>query len=135
MEVVPGVTAAAAAAAQLKEGLTERGQTDALVIVTGKCRPGDPAPNWAEYMRPGTTLAVYMGVGAADPLSRSLIEAGVPPCAAVDICVEVTKPEQRLLRTCLKDLQAHLADNDVTGSAVIFVRLPKLQTGQRLEAA
>lgn len=135
VEVVPGVTAAAAAAAQLKEGLTERGETDALVIVTGKCRPGDPAPNWAEYMRPGTTLAVYMGVGSAETLSQSLIDAGVPESTSVDICVEVTKPGQRLLSTSLEGLHGSLTDNDVTGSAVIFVRLPKSQAGRCLRAA
>ena len=43
VEIVPGITAASAAAAALGKPLTERGETDTFVITTGTCRPGDAA--------------------------------------------------------------------------------------------
>ena len=43
IEIVPGITAASAGAASLCRPLTERGQTERLVIVTATCRPGDPS--------------------------------------------------------------------------------------------
>ncbi|WP_084513897.1 uroporphyrinogen-III C-methyltransferase, partial [Salipiger mucosus] len=43
-ELVPGITAASAAAATTGRPLTERGETDTFVISTGTCRPGDAAP-------------------------------------------------------------------------------------------
>ena len=45
VEIVPGITAASAAAASLGQGLTERGATDTVILTTGKCRPGDEAPD------------------------------------------------------------------------------------------
>ena len=71
-EIVPGVTAASAAAADLEGSLTERGRIDTLVLATGQVRPGDPPPDWAGLARPGTTVALYMAVGAAADLRAVL---------------------------------------------------------------
>ena len=62
VEIVPGITAASAVAAALGEPLTERGETDAFVIATGTCRPGDADPDRALLARPGTSIAFYMAV-------------------------------------------------------------------------
>lgn len=124
-EIVPGITAASAAAATLGESLTERGSTDTLILATGTCRPGDPAPDWAHHVHEGTTLALYMGVRAAGRIAAELISGGASPSTPVDAAIEVSKPTERILRTDLSRLAQALAEGSVTGSTLLLVRFPK----------
>ncbi|AHD08916.1 uroporphyrinogen-III C-methyltransferase [Phaeobacter gallaeciensis] len=73
-EVVPGVTAACAAAAQTGIPLTEHGVSDILVLTTAKCKADDPLPDCALYAKPGTTIVIYMAVRQAGdrPVSRTV---------------------------------------------------------------
>ncbi len=67
-DIVPGVTSACAAAAAAGSFLTERGQTERLVLATGHLRHDD-ARDWTATAQAGTTLACYMGV-AQSPARR-----------------------------------------------------------------
>ncbi|TMV51736.1 uroporphyrinogen-III C-methyltransferase, partial [Thioclava sp. BHET1] len=78
VEIVPGVSAALAAGAALGRSLTERGETDRLVMATGMCREGDAAPDWAAMVQPGTVLALYMAVRQAGALRAQLVASGLP---------------------------------------------------------
>ena len=73
-EIVPGVTAACAAAAQTGISLTERGVSDTLVLSTAACRAGDPLPDCTRHMQPGTTTVFYMSAGQATRLRAGLAE-------------------------------------------------------------
>ena len=125
VEIVPGITAASAAASELGRCLTERGETDTLVTVTGACRTQDATPDWAHHVRPGTTLAIYMGVRSGGKISDALQENGAPPSTPVEIVVNASTPKQRILRTPLGALHRCLSDNKVEGVAMIFIRFPK----------
>lgn len=135
VEIVPGVTAAAAAAARLEGGLTERGETDAVVLITGTCKPGDAPPDWARHMHPGTTYAIYMGVGAAPAISERLMASGVPAKTEINLCVDVTKAGERLLKTTLSALPAFVTEADIGGGAIILLRLPKRPGVAQLKVA
>ena len=124
-EIVPGVTAASASAAALGRSLTERGETDTVVFATGACRAGDAVPDWAHHMRPGTTLAIYMGVGSAAAISEAMQSKGADLTAEVEIVVEATKPAQKILRTNLGDMSECLQNHGIKGAATIFIRFPK----------
>ena len=61
-EIVPGVTAASAAAAQFGFPLTHRGEARRLLISTATVTAGALAKDgWAAAADPETTLALYMG--------------------------------------------------------------------------
>ncbi|RUU67450.1 uroporphyrinogen-III C-methyltransferase, partial [Mesorhizobium sp. M2C.T.Ca.TU.009.01.2.1] len=60
-EVVPGVTAAFAAAADFELPLTLRGVTSSMVFTTGHDLKGNSLPDWAKLAISGATVAVYMG--------------------------------------------------------------------------
>jgi uroporphyrin-III C-methyltransferase len=123
VEIVPGVTAACAAAARLGRSLTERGATDTVVLSTGVCRPGDAAPDWAARFHPGTTLALYMAAGAAAAVRDDLIAAGAPgACPAALVVAAETDRETRRAG----DL-AGLAEmtEGVAGAALLIVDWPK----------
>ena len=120
-EIVPGVTAASAAAAALGRPLTERGETDRLVIATGTCRPGDADPDWAATLTPGTTLALYMAAGRAGEIAAHLRARGLPGTIEVEIAASATTDRESLHRTDL----ASLSDMSVAAPALILLRRPK----------
>ncbi len=134
-EIVPGVTAASAAAAEIGGFLTERGLYDSLVLTTGAARPGDPAPDWASLARPGTTLALYMAVAAAPDIRASLLAAGAPAGSLVEIISASGTPGMRHWRTTLGELDRTVSDETISNPAIMLVRLPKVQTVSATRAA
>ena len=129
-EIVPGITAASAAAASLGRALTERGETDRLVMATGTCRPGDADPDWAAMLTPGTTLALYMAAGRAGEIAASLRAAGLPGSVEVEIAASASTSAERLSRTDLASLGAE----PVQAPALLLLRRPK-RLAERCAAA
>jgi uroporphyrin-III C-methyltransferase/precorrin-2 dehydrogenase/sirohydrochlorin ferrochelatase/uroporphyrin-III C-methyltransferase len=79
-EVVPGITAACAAAAGAQISLTQRGIARGLHVLTGHGAEGGlPAHDWGALVRSGGTIAVYMGANTLPGLAAHLIEAGMAP--------------------------------------------------------
>ena len=80
-EVVPGITAASAAAAELQASLTLRGVARAVTFITPcVCDEHDDA-TWGpaiDSLRAGGSLGVYMAGRHIAALARRLIEAGQP---------------------------------------------------------
>jgi len=79
-EVVPGVTAAVAAAASLKLSLTRRQVARTVHFLTGHgAEGGMPAHDFAALARAGGTLVIYMGGQTVGGLAAHFIEAGLAP--------------------------------------------------------
>ncbi|CAN5267935.1 uroporphyrinogen-III C-methyltransferase [soil metagenome] len=76
VEVVPGVTAACAAAAQFGFPLTHRGEARRVVFTTARLEAGALAGDWSAASDPEATLAIYMGGEVAGALSQRMIAAG-----------------------------------------------------------
>lgn len=125
VEIVPGVTAASAAASAFGQSLTQRGVSNTLVLSTGTGQAQDPQPDCTRHSGPGTTTAFYMSVGQAARISAALIEQGLPAHAPVQIAVEVSKPGQRLLHARVDGLAKTLATNCVKGCALLLVTWPE----------
>jgi uroporphyrin-III C-methyltransferase/precorrin-2 dehydrogenase/sirohydrochlorin ferrochelatase len=124
-EVVPGVTAASAAAATLKRSLTARGQTDTVVFCTGQTRPGDDQPDWRDHANPGTTLAFYMAMGKSADIAGNLIAGGIAADTPVTVAANVSKPTQRLIETRLGNLHQDIVHDAIEGCGIVLVSLPK----------
>lgn len=124
-DIVPGVTAASAAAAAAGEFLTERAVTESLVLATGRLRAGDGRPDWAGHMRPGTTLAIYMGVQAAPRIAQALLEEGVPSHCPAQVVSRAGMRRERVLRSTIGSLSADLSCAALPNPAIIFLRWPK----------
>jgi uroporphyrin-III C-methyltransferase len=86
--VVPGVTAASAAAAQFRFPLTHRADARRLVLVTARLSGGVlQTEGWAGVADADATLAVYMGRDAAGAVAERLIAEGrsaLTPCLVVE---------------------------------------------------
>lgn len=125
IEIVPGVTAASAAAASIGRPLTERGETDSFVLTTGTARPGDAAPDRARLAYPGTSMAFYMAVQRAGEVQADLMAAGAPAACPVDIVERASTPQERHFTTTLGQLSDTIANQGVTNPAILLIRYPK----------
>lgn len=125
VEIVPGITAASAAAARMLRPLTERGQTDRLVIATATCKPGDAPKNIAASALPGTTMALYMAMHRLAELQAELLAAGLAPETAIDIVSCAETPRERLLATSLAGLVGDVAGSGIGNPAIVFIRVGK----------
>lgn len=134
VEIVPGVTAASAAAASLGRGLTERGVTDRLMLATAACKPGDPDPDWAGMLRPGTSLVVYMGVGKAARIVETMRGAGIPMSLQAEVVSNATTRHEKIIRCTLGRLPQALSEGGIGNPAVIFIRWPKATCSGRVIA-
>jgi len=99
VRICPGITAASAAAASGLASLTLRGEARLLTVLTAHARGGEPLDlDWTTLASGATTLAIYMGRAAAPDIARNLIAAGRDPATPVIVAVNVSRPDERLLR-------------------------------------
>ncbi len=101
-ELVPGVTAALAAAAALGIPLTSREAASSLTLVTGHEARGksQPVDLGSLATLPGT-LAVYMGVEQLAAWSQAMMAAGRPADTPVAVVSRCAWPNQRLSASTL----------------------------------
>ncbi|MGI3776277.1 MAG: siroheme synthase CysG [Janthinobacterium lividum] len=101
VEIVPGVTAALACAAQAGIPLTHRDAAQSLTFVTGHT----PDLDWPALVR-SDTLAIYMGLAALPRLRDGLLGAGLDPATPAALVENGGRDAQRLLRGTLDSLAA-----------------------------
>lgn len=104
--VVPGISAANAAAAALGASLTNRNAARTVTYLTGftKDRAIPDDVDWASLAEPSGTLAIYMGSRVAPSLARRLILAGRPANTPVIVAEAVSQPDETLTAMHLSDL-------------------------------
>ncbi len=102
-EIVPGVTAALACAAQAGIPLTHRAVARSLTFVTGHTRDGVLDIDFEAAAR-GGTLAVYMGLVTLPGLRDGLLAAGLPPGTPAALVERGGTAAQRMLRGTLDEL-------------------------------
>lgn len=120
-EVVPGVTAAFAAAADFELPLTLRGVASSMVFTTGHDLKGGTLPDWGKLAISGATVAVYMGRSIAAEVATRLIEAGLSPDTAVAVVENASLASRRLFHGTLADLPALEAREDLTGPVMTII--------------
>ncbi|RVU03379.1 uroporphyrinogen-III C-methyltransferase [Novosphingobium umbonatum] len=116
--ICPGITTASAAAASGQSSLTLRGTARGITLLTAHVRAGEAlALDWAALAQPQGTLGIYMGRAAAGEVARQLIAAGRDPQTPVMVAVNVSRPDERLIRGqlhALAFLVATISDDDPT---------------------
>jgi uroporphyrin-III C-methyltransferase len=130
-EVVPGVTAALAAAADLRTSLTQRGSVRSVTFATPRIGAGESAADWAASVAASDGGAIYMGAGQAAAISAALIAAGKAPSTPVAIVENASLPESRTTFSTLDALQ-RVIDGAANGPALIFIG-PQFRARARAE--
>ncbi len=120
-DIVPGITAAVAAAAENEIPLTLRDVASTLVVATGHDMRGDTLPDWAGLALSGATVAVYMGRSVATKVAGRLIENGLSPSTPVAVIENASRADRRAYSGRLDEL-ASIADRpELDGPVVIIV--------------
>lgn len=131
--VLPGITAASAAAARLGQSLTERGRNAEARLLTGHDARGYAESDWAGLARPGAVAAIYMGKAAARFIQGRLMMHGAAPETPVTLVENVSRPDERILAATLANLPQAAAE--LTGPAVILLGLAPRQALRPQEIA
>lgn len=118
-DVVPGITAASAAASAAGIALTDRSSASKLVIATAhQCRSNAPDLRLGGGDRERTTLAVYMPGPDYSQTARQLLDSGLDantPCLLVS---NAGRASQQLCRLTISDLPFAIG---ITPPAVLIV--------------
>jgi uroporphyrin-III C-methyltransferase len=134
-EVVPGVTAALGASAELGVSLTRRGMSRSVVFATpriGKDQDDDARGGWAHAVAAADTAVLYMSRGEAPQLVAALRAAGLSADHPAAIVESASLPRTRQLRCTLEQLPAQAAQ---TSSGPALVILGKVLTGAAAASA
>ncbi|MEA2198377.1 MAG: precorrin-4/cobalt-precorrin-4 C11-methyltransferase [Solirubrobacteraceae bacterium] len=121
VEVIPGVTAACAAAAALGWELTSEADRRPLVMASAQAPDGGVADMLQRGASGGHALAVYMLRSSGAELQQALLEGGYPPGTACAIGNRVSWPGEVLDRCSLEELGERLQDLGVEGSTVVLI--------------
>ena len=119
-EIVPGVTAALAAAADLRVSLTQRGAARSVAFVTPRVADGEAPSDWARTVASADTAVIYMGAGDAVRVRDALVGAGVARDIPVALVESASVEGSRSVRGTLAELEA-LAATRGDGPVVIVV--------------
>lgn len=119
-EVVPGVSAAFAAAAAAKVSFTLPEGPQSLILTRLPGRTPVPAEEDLTLLaRSRAAMAVYLSAPKAEKLAQKLSRAGLPPETPVVVAARVGHPEEEIRHTTLHDLAADA--RGLTRQAVFLV--------------
>ena len=104
-EVVPGVTAALAAAATLGVSLTRRGIARTVAFLTPRVGKDETASEWLPAALGADSVILYMAAGASQQIAASLIDAGKAAETPVALVESATLPGEKRVFTTLEALR------------------------------
>lgn len=107
VEVVPGITAALAAAASTRQPLTKRGIARSVAFFTSSTAPSHPEQT---TLPDCDTLIQYMGGKEAITTAQKLLAQGREPATPVVVVENCSRDDERILRLKLSELEQGLAD-------------------------
>jgi len=120
--VVPGVTAAFAAAALAGESFTVPERVQSLVITRAPGRtPVPTGEELAAFAAHGCSLAVYLSTSLAPAVRAELLAGGLKPSVPVVVAHRAGWPDGEVLRTTVADLDKDVAAKGWTRQAVFLV--------------
>ena len=119
-EVVPGITAALAAGAELGISLTRRGVSRSVVFATPRVGAGEDASDWVKSACSADSVVLYMAAGQTQIIATKLIAGGLPPDTPVIIVENASLPTMAETTTTLGNLR-NAADRTAHGAALLMI--------------
>lgn len=128
--ILPGLTSAAVAAAQIGQSLTRRGRNASLRIITGHDIAGFAEQDWRGMARAGEVAAIYMGKKSARFIQGRLLMHGAAADTPVTLVENVSRADQTVTAATLATLPE--AASRLAGPAVILYGLSPRQAASAL---
>jgi len=128
-EIVPGVTAATAAAEYAGIILTDRKYSSQVVFVTGQEAEGkqrtedrrQTAINWQWLAKFNGTIVFYMAMGNLDFIAKQLIENGMDENTPAAVITDATFPTQRVVKAALRLISKKRREEKVEPPAIVII--------------
>jgi uroporphyrinogen III methyltransferase/synthase len=122
-EIVPGITAALAAAASCEIPITHHQDASAVALIAGheRCDKDTSTLDYHALAEFPGTLIFYMGVARVAEWSQALIEHGKPPATPVAIVAACTRAQQRMVRCTLENAAQVVAQQGLRPPVVFIV--------------
>jgi precorrin-4/cobalt-precorrin-4 C11-methyltransferase len=119
--VIPGVTAAAAAAAALAQELTLPEVTQTVILTRAAGRTPVPEREaMGELARHGATMVIYLSIKLIDQVVAEL-RAAYGPETPVVVAYRVSWPDQQIIRGTLADIADQVKQAGIERQALILV--------------
>ena len=121
-EIVPGVSAAFAAAAVLKTELTVPEVSQTIIMTRAEGRVAMPPKEQLQDLAShGCTLAIFLSITRMTKIVRELNDAGYPLDTPVAVVYRVGWPEEKVIRGTLVDIAAKVRDSKINRQALVMV--------------
>ena len=120
-DIVPGITAALAAAADFELPLTLRGIASSLIFTTGHDLNGTIENDIAKLAVSGASIAIYMGKTVAAGLTEQLRALGLSEDTGVAVVEYAGQPRRRMLYGTLSDLPKLPQIDGLNGPTMVII--------------
>jgi precorrin-4/cobalt-precorrin-4 C11-methyltransferase len=121
-EVIPGVSSLFAAAAALKKELTVPDKSQTIIITRMEGRtPVPDSESIKSLAAHGSSIAIFLSISMIDKVVAELLAGGYSPDTPAAMVYRVGWPDQRLLRTVLKDIATGVKEAGIKKHALILV--------------
>ena len=120
-QIVPGITAASGCGTYAGIPLTHRDHAQSCIFVTAHGRDGVLDLDWEVLVRPGQTVAVYMGLQHIETLIAGFAKHGVDLTTPVAVIENGTRSYQRVLTGTLNDVAGKVAAEEFKSPSMIII--------------
>ena len=121
VSIIPGVTAASAAAAAASFSLTHRDFSSLITIVTGNDK-FDKFPPLEDFVNRKGTLVIYMGLRRVEDIFNALIAKNYSLMTPLVVVENALSKNERILYGALGDLEELVIKNNVITIIIIMLR-------------
>ncbi|MEM8592863.1 MAG: siroheme synthase CysG [Pseudomonadota bacterium] len=127
-DIVPGITAAVAAAAEMGVSLTRRGRNSSVQFLTGRDLEGFAEHDWRRLAAPGAVASIYMFRTAARFVQGRMMMHGAPADTPISLIFNASRTDQKIIAGTLRELTDLLENADKNlGPAILFTGLAPRQ--------
>jgi uroporphyrinogen III methyltransferase/synthase len=122
-EIVPGVTAATAAAEYAGIMLTDRTYSSQVAFITGREAEGkiDTGIDWELLAKFEGTLVFYMGIGNLPLICEKLMKNGLSPKTPAAVIENATLPNQRKVTASIAEMPFECEKQKIKPPAIIII--------------
>ncbi|PHS23128.1 MAG: uroporphyrinogen-III C-methyltransferase [Robiginitomaculum sp.] len=119
--IIPGITAASAAIAQIGQSFTRRGRNSSIRFFTGHDVHGFAEQDWRTLARAKEVAAIYMGKKSARFLQGRLLMNNANPNTPITLVENASRAQTRIIATTLAGLPG--AVDGLKGPAIMLLGL------------